>query len=122
MSTFERRKKSQTQTILFGTPQTKILSILAVASLALSFAVGLKTTSFGAAFLGFALGALVLGLTLLDVGCVVVWGCDIWGRVKTVFIGLALVGAILMQIAALSAPAAAAAPQPMPLQFAQPAY
>jgi hypothetical protein len=121
MSTFERaRKKSQTQTILFGTPQTKILSILAIASLALSFAVGLKTTSFGAAFLGFALGALVLMLILYDISCVALGGCDTWSVIKAILVGLALVGAILMQIAALSAPAAA--PQPMPMQFAQPAY
>jgi len=119
MSTFERARKKG-QSAIVGTTQTKILGVLAVASLALSFAVGLKTTSFGAAFLGFALGALVLMLILYDISCVALGGCDTWSVIKAILVGLALVGAILMQIAALSAPAAA--PQPMPMQFAQPAY
>ena len=103
----KKKKDKASQSAIVGTTQTKILGVLALASLALSFAVGLKTSNFGMAFLGFALGALVLLLTLYDVNCVIVGGCDVWGWIKAVLIGIALVGVILMQIGLLSGPSRA---------------
>ena len=109
---------SKAQSKIVGTTQTKILGVLALVSLALSFAVGLKTTSTGAAFVGFAIGALVLLLTLYDVNCVIVGGCSAWGWVKAILIGLALVGMIWAEIMILNGslkPMAPLVPLPQPL-------
>jgi len=94
VSTYQKR--------IVGTTQTQILGVLALIALALSFAVGLKTASTGAAFLGFAVAAAVLLLTVYDVNCVVVGGCNVWGWVKAILIGLGLVGLSWTQVLVLN--------------------
>lgn len=94
--------KKSSKSKIVGTNQTKFLGILALAALALSFATALKTSNFGAAFLGFAMGALVLLLALYDVNCVVIGGCNIWGWIKAILIAISLIGIIVVQLYALS--------------------
>jgi hypothetical protein len=98
------------QKSIIGTTQTKALGVLALAALALSFAVGLKTSSTGVAFIGFAVGALVLLLTLYDVNCLVVGGCSVWAWLRAILIGLTLVAMIWVQIMVLSGSAKPAIP------------
>ena len=90
------------QKAVAGTTQTRTLAALALVTLALSLAVGLKTTSAGAAFVSFALGAVTLLITLYDVNCVVVGKCDTWGWIKAILIGLSLLGMIWVQIMILN--------------------
>lgn len=118
-----RRIRENRPSPFVGTTQTKIVGVLALATLALSFAVALKTSNFGAAFIAFVVGALVLLLTLFDLNCISVgkdprtggWpGCGVWSIVKSILVGIALIGAILLAISALSAPSRPA-PQPVPI-------
>lgn len=88
---------------LFATTQSKVLGVLSLVALVLSFVVALRTDSWGVALGGLLIGGLIMLINLYDVNCVVLGGCDVWGWVKVALIGLLLLGVIAMQFTLLRA-------------------